>query len=133
MNNTLKLTKYVLDMLKNDDNVKDVIDTNNIYPVDARLGTKFPFAVVTRTSITASNAKDGLYEDVVYFSVIIVDDTYSGSINIATVIRNALDRRAYQNEEVSISQILLTNATENLYNDVFIQQLDFSAYFDTTF
>ena len=132
MNNTLKLTKYVLDMLKNNDDVKNVIDTNNIYPVDARLGTQFPFAVVSRTSMSPANGKDGLYQDVVYFSVIVVDDTYSGSINIATAMRNALDRRAYQNEEASISQILLTNANENLYNDVFIQQLDFAAYFDTT-
>lgn len=130
MNNTLKLTKYILDILKSDDGVKQVISTNNIFPVDARLGTDFPFSVVTRTSMQCADAKDGRYEDIVYFSVVVVDDTYIGSIDIAQAMRNALDHHDYRNDEVSISEIRLENATENLYNDVFIQQLDFVAYFD---
>ena len=50
MNNTLKLTKYILEMLNADDGVKSVLSTDRIYPVDARLGTQFPFCVVNRTS-----------------------------------------------------------------------------------
>lgn len=127
MINSLKLTKYVLEILKLDENLVKYIPYKSIYPIDARLSSKFPFAVIQRTSVIPANAKDGTYEDTVYFSLMIVDDNYIGSVNIAEAIRTALDRRAYKTDEINIRSIRLVGASETLYDESFIQQLDFIA------
>jgi hypothetical protein len=57
----------------------------------------------------------------------IVDDNYIGSVNIAEAIRTALDRRAYKTDEINIRSIRLVGASETLYDESFIQQLDFIA------
>lgn len=130
MTNSLKLVKYILEILKLDENLSKHISIDKIFPIDARLSTSFPFAVIQRTSLIPSSSKDGIYEDTVNFTIAIADDNYIGSVNIAQAIRNALDIRSYKTDEVCIRQLRLTGASETLYNDTFIQELNFTVQFD---
>ena len=130
MKNTLKVTKYILAMLKADENLKEYISADKFYPIDAKLSSTFPFAVMQRTGIVPASTKDGIFQESVDYTIIIVDDNYAGSIDIAEAVRQTLDRHSYKTDEICISRITLTGSTETYYNDSYIQQLDFKIEFN---
>ncbi len=128
MKNSLLITKYIRTILAEDIKLMKMIPIKQFFPIDAKLSTKYPFSVIVRTGMMDNSSKDGIYEDVVNVSVIVVDDNYNGSIEIANEIRNWLEGHKYKNEEINITRIKLSSATETYYNDAFIQELGFNVY-----
>ena len=102
------------------------IPIKQFYPVDAKLSTTFPFAVIIRTGMMDNQSKDGIYEDTVTVSIIVVDDNYYGSIDIANEIRNWLEGHCYKDETINITQMKLSSTSEGYYNDAFVQELIFT-------
>jgi len=123
---SLLITKYVRKIIV--DNISAL--QNRCYALDARTGTKLPFAVLIRDSVaTTSYTKDGATEDTIGISVYVVSRDYDGGVTIANDIRNLLDRTRYNADGINISLIEFTGANEN-YTDspspAFIQQLRFN-------
>lgn len=130
MTNSILITKYILQILKSNKELLRLIPETNIMPIDARLGTKFPFAVIQRNSITVSSCKDGTYQDTVNFTIAVADDNYIGAVTIANEIRKTLEGYGWRDNDMFVHNIVLTNANETIYNDTQIQTLDFSAVCD---
>lgn len=126
MTNSLLITKYIRTILSYDSNLMKKIPIKQFYPVDAKLSTTFPFAVIIRTGMMDNQSKDGIYEDIVTVSIIVVDDNYYGSIDIANEIRNWLEGHCYKDETINITQIKLSSTSEGYYNDAFVQELIFT-------
>lgn len=136
MKNSILILQYLIDILKSDDNLMQLVQEENLIPVDARLGTSFPFIVLVRNGISPQYCKDGCYRDVISVSVFIVADKYITSVQVAEAVRNTLDFKRFKfdetdsNEQVistfHIKNITMANATEDLYNDAFVQKLDFN-------
>lgn len=123
---SLLITKYVRKIIV--DNISAL--QNRCYALDARTGTKLPFAVLIRDSVaTTSYTKDGATEDTIGISVYVVSRDYDGGVTIANDIRNLLDRTRYNADGISIAIIEFTGANET-YTDspspAFIQQLRFN-------
>lgn len=132
MTHSILITKYILKVLEESEDLKTVLPIGSIYPIDARLSSTFPFAVIQRTSITPIGNKDGNNIDTVYFSIIVVDDTYIGCVTIADKIREALDGNGWRDKEANVflRDIELQTANESIYNDAFLQTLDFRCTFE---
>ena len=126
MTNSLLITKYIRTILSQNDELMKKIPIKQFYPVDAKLSTTFPFAVIIRTGMMDNQSKDGIYEDIVTVSIIVVDDNYYGSIDIANEIRNWLEGHCYKDETINITQIKLSSTSEGYYNDAFVQELIFT-------
>lgn len=126
MKNSILITKYIVDLLEANTNLTNYVE-NKIYPIDAKQGTTFPFIVIRRTNINAEYSKDGRTKDTVGFSVIIVSDSYEDSVNIAQLVRETLELYRGEVDATKIFYITFTGITEDLYNNAFIQQMDFSA------
>ena len=126
MTNSLLITKYIRAILSQDSNLMKKIPIKQFYPVDAKLSTTFPFAVIIRTGMMDNHSKDGIYEDIVTVSIIVVDDNYYGSIDIANEIRNWLEGHCYKDETINITQMKLSSTSEGYYNDAFVQELIFT-------
>lgn len=126
MTNSLLITKYIRTILSQDSNLMKKIPIKQFYPVDAKLSTTFPFAVIIRTGMMDNQSKDGMYEDIVTVSIIVVDDNYYGSIDIANEIRNWLEGHCYKDETINITQMKLSSTSEGYYNDAFVQELIFT-------
>jgi len=123
---SLLITKYVRKIIV--DNISAL--QNRCYALDARTGTKLPFAVLIRDSVaTTTYTKDGATEDTIGISVYVVSRDYDGGVTIANDIRNLLDRTRYNADGISISIIEFTGADEN-YTDspspAFLQHLRFN-------
>lgn len=128
MTNSLLITKYIRTILSQDEDLMKKISIKHFFPVDAKIGTKFPFAVIIRTGMIDNQSKDGIYEDVITVSIIVVDDNYYGSIDIANEIRNWLEGHRYKDETINITRMKLNSTSEGYYNDAFIQELSFNVY-----
>ena len=126
MTNSLLITKYIRTILSHDSNLMKKIPINQLYPVAAKTGTLFPYSVIIRTGMVNNQSKDGIYEDIVTVSIIVVDDNYYGSIDIANEIRNWLEGHSYKDETINITQMKLSSTSEGYYNDAFVQELIFS-------
>lgn len=125
MKNSLLITKYVIDILQSNETLAGLMDTANIYPIDAKQGTNFPFAVINRTGILPARSKDGSYTETVDFIISVVDDSYKGSVVLANEIRRALEGQSFKDEETTLHRIRLSQAYESFYSNAFIQQLNF--------
>ena len=130
MTNSILITKYILKILESNKDLKKLIPIKNIYPIDAKLGTKFPFAVIQRTSLMPASCKDGTYQDTVNFTIVVVDDNYIGCVTIANEIRKTLEGYGWRDDYMFVHDIRLTSASETIYNDTNIQQLEFTAVCD---
>ena len=128
MKNSLLITKYIRSILSEDKELLKLIPIDHFYAVDAKLGTKYPFCVIIRTGMVDNQSKDGMYEDIITVSLIVVDDNYIGSITIANEIRNWLEGHRFKDETINIKQFKLTSSSENWYNDAYIQELQFNVY-----
>ena len=130
MRTSIRLTKYILEILNQNDNIKHIVN-DRIYPIDANLGTTFPFLVIIRDSFVPASNKDGRYQDTVYFSVIVMDDNYKGSVELSTVVDDALDHMSYRTEEIQISGIYLENVEETMFataeGNKYVQNMKFRA------
>lgn len=128
MTNSLLITKYIRMILEQDKTLMKMIPIKQFFPIDAKLTTKFPFGVIMRTGMNDSLSKDGLYEDVVSIEIIIVDDNYINSIEIANEVRNFLENHSYRDDNIFIRQIRLSSTAEGLENNAFVQYLQFNVY-----
>lgn len=128
MTNSLLITKYIRMILEKDETLMRKLPISKIFPIDAKQGTSFPFAVIARTGMLDNISKDGIYEDVVYISILVVDDNYINSIEIANEIRNWLEGHRYKDETINITKIKLSTSSETIYDDTFIQSLEFNVH-----
>ena len=121
------VTQYILKLLNADVEVKKIFKTN-IYPLNAKQSSKFPFAVMKRGDITPHYSKDGHHQYDVDVDIVVVDDTYIGSVNAAEAVRKALELRSFTDSktgETIISRITLDSADETMINDAFVQSIRF--------
>lgn len=86
-----------------------------------------PFIVYRRTSIEPSDSKDRfIYSEDTYVEVVIASDKYNESIEIADLVKNALQGKKGNYSGINIHDIRMTNADEDYIEDTFIQNLTFN-------
>ena len=114
---SLQVGKAIYNILSNDAKVIDSVG-HKIYPLIADTGTTFPFIVYRRTSIEPSDSKDRfIYSEDTYVEVV---------IEIADLVKNALQGKKGNYSGINIHDIRMTNADEDYIEDTFIQNLTFN-------
>ena len=93
-----------------------------IYPIVAEVSTTYPFIIYRRSSLTPASNKDQRAE-AVYLDVFVVTERYATGVDIAELVRTALERGNYS--DTKIQDIKLVNASEDFLDDAFIQNLTF--------
>lgn len=121
MINTLNFGKYIQSSLA-------PIVANKVYPIVVRNGITAPFIVYKRVALNDENSKDGYIEDRVSMEMVIVAPTYAQSIELATKVREKLEKQNVRFEEYDINDASIILATEE-YSDeenMFVQRLQMS-------
>lgn len=123
---SLQVGKAIYNILSNDAKVIDSVE-HKIYPLIADTGTTFPFIVYRRTGIEPSDSKDRfIYSENTYVEVVIASDKYNESIEIADLVKDALQGKKGNYSGINIHDIRMTNADEDYIEDTFIQNLTFN-------
>lgn len=92
------------------------------YPIVAEESTTYPFIIYRRSSLTPASNKDYRSESV-YMDIFVVTERYATGIDIAELVRDALERGDYRG--TNVEDITLVNASEEYLDDAFIQNLTF--------
>lgn len=99
---------------------------NRMYPIIANEDTIFPFIVYQRDSVSAEYTKDWRTNDNINISINIASTTYNQSIDIAELVRTAIEGKRVDN----INTIRLTGCDEDFVENTYIQSLHFSVFFE---
>lgn len=124
MTNSIFISKVLYKVLSDDIVLKEHVD-NRIYPLIAENDAKFPFITFSRDSITTNTCKDGYFEDAVTFSVLVASVNYISSLDIANRIREILEKRKLQLQDIMLHNIRLTSIEESYTDNAYIQNLSF--------
>lgn len=125
MKNALSINKYINKFLTESEAVTSLVSVQNIRPL-ILAPTIFPYISFMHGNISSSYTKDGWSEDTTEVTIIAVSDDYSQTVDIAEVVRELLDNKAYKDEDIYISEMRLSGATEDQIENVFVQRLSFT-------
>ncbi len=125
MRNALSINKYINKFLTESETVTALVSVSNIRPLIIA-PTVFPYISFMHGNIQSSYSKDGWSEDTTEVTIICVSDDYGQTVDIATAVRELLDDKAYKDDDIYISQIRLSGATEDQIENVFVQRLSFA-------
>ena len=125
MKNALSINKYINKFLTESEAVTSLVSVQNIRPL-ILAPTIFPYVSFMHGNISSSYTKDGWSEDTTEVTIIAVSDDYSQTVDIAEAVRELLDNKAYKDEDIYISEMRLSGATEDQIENVFVQRLSFN-------
>lgn len=123
MTNSIFISKAIFQLLANDEVLKESVTA--IYPLVAENDAKFPFITFTRDNIFNSVCKDGLFEDKVTFSIMVVSANYIGSLEIANRVRAIFEKNKINTTDVTLHSVRLTGVDESYNENSYIQNLSF--------
>ena len=122
MTNSILINKYIYSKLSNSNELKKYVDSK-IYPLVAENTTTFPFVTYYRDNISPiSFTKDGYCQDEVYFTINVVSDHYTQTLEIANIIRKLMEGLRGDN---NIYDCYMTNIDENFVENSYVQTLQF--------
>ena len=119
MKNALSINKYINKFLTESEAVTSLVSVQNIRPL-ILAPTIFPYVSFMHGNISSSYTKDGWCEDNTEVTIIAVSDDYSQTVDIAEAVRELLDNKAYKDEDIYISEMRLSGATEDQIENVFV-------------
>lgn len=126
MDNSILAGKYLRKILIENEGLMELISANKIFPLLANADTTFPFIVYSRNNITPVYTKDILTDNNAVFTVIVVSDKYTESLDIANAVRHSLEGYRYKDEIINIYPIKLDSISEETMDDAYIQRMMFS-------
>lgn len=125
MKNALSINKYINKFLTDSEEVTKLVEVSNIRPL-VLAPTEFPYISFMHSNISSEYTKDGWAEDTTEVVIICVSDDYGQTVDIAEAVRELLENSVYKDEDIYISQIRFSGATEDQIENVFVQRLTFA-------
>lgn len=123
---SLQIGKAIYQILHNNEDVAAKLQ-DKIFPLIADINTTFPFIVYKRTGITPAYTKDRYSaNDTVTIEIVIASDRYNDAVEIADLVRVALQGKQQAYSNIEIQDIRLVSADEDFIEDTFIQTLIFN-------
>lgn len=131
MDNTLKIWKYLVPVLKNSTELQNIVPAEHINPLSFNIeAVKFPWVIYKRDSLVPTYTKHypgvGGWVNNITLSITVYSDNYDEALDAANIIRDLLENYSYRSEEIKIDAIELINTYELVESDIFEQVLIFS-------
>lgn len=120
MINTLNIGKYIYTTLQQSQDI-----TCKVYPLVADNDAKYPFIIYKRVNLLSSDVKDGIIQDDVTIEIVVVSDKYSVGVDLATKVRELLEKEHVTFQEMEIDDCKIVLATEE-FNNAFVQRMQFN-------
>lgn len=99
---------------------------DRVFPISTKSETSFPFVIYKRGSLETNSTKDGYnLGDKVTAEIVVLDENYSSTVEIAEAIRAALERKKGEYDRFNVIGAKLISADEDFIEDTFVQRLTF--------
>ena len=136
--NSILIGKYIYYFLSTDENILQLVDKENIFPLLGNLkldsqgnptDVTFPFVTFERTSVKPIYTKDYCATDnEVTVAISCVTTEYEQSIDIANAIRDCFEGKHYQDETIIIDRIEVNDISEDYAMNAYMQHIIFKMH-----
>ena len=127
MDNSLKIGKYLLAVLNDNEELMALLGEGKIFPLLAKADTLYPFVTYTRDSDIVQYTKQVGHDNTISITYRVYSESYDTALEIVNLIRNILERKTIQFEnEIKINDIRLQSVYESFAEDAFCQAITFS-------
>ncbi|PIK16936.1 DUF3168 domain-containing protein [Prevotella intermedia] len=92
---------------------------NKIYPLIADATTTYPFIMYRRTGLIPENNKDYTNESVLC-EVFVIADNYKESVELAELVRKALEHKSGLISGIDVEDIILEDCSEEYIDNSFL-------------
>ena len=122
---SLSACEIIYDVLSNDEAITEKV--TKIYPVVELTEAQCPYIVYRRTGLSANPQKAGQPgADTVEIEVGCFAADYEDSVELAELVRSALDYRQHVTDDLRMRSCYLSGASEDYGDDAFVQNLLFT-------
>ena len=121
----LQTGKAINALLSSNEDVTRMVG-DRIYPLVSKVDCNFPFIVYQRMSCVPTYTKDGLISEEQNYSITVLADTYSESVELADAVRDALELERGTFAGQHIRNIKFTSVNESWVSDTYVQELNFT-------
>ena len=126
MDNSIKIWKYLLPFLQENEDLQAKMNIDNILPLAAAAETKYPIVIYHRDSIETTYTKGIGWSNKVYISLDIYTLDYTEGTEIANIIRNIFENKSLKTDEIRISDIYVSYINESWAEDAYRQTIQFT-------
>ena len=128
MDNSLKIGQYILEVLKDNEELMTLLGEYKIWPIVARQDTLLTYITYTRDASNIQYTKITGHDNSISFTYRVFSEDYDEGLNIVNLLRNILERRTINfPNEIRINDIKVQSVYESFSDDVFCQAITFSA------
>lgn len=128
MDNSLKAGYYLVEAIKNDENLVALLGENKIWPLAAIDATAYPFVIYSRDQINVQYTKCCNHDNQVIITFRVYSNDYLQGLNIANTIRDLLEHKKLISDEIQINEIKITSVSEIYGEDAFCQSISFQMF-----
>ena len=122
---SLSACEIIYDVLSNDASIAAKV--TRIYPVIELTEAQCPYIVYRRTGLEANPQKAGQPgADTLVIEVGCFANDYEDSVELAELVRSALDYKQHATDDLRLRSCHLSGATEEFEGDAFVQNLLFT-------
>lgn len=123
---SLSVAEHILNRMSISEELTAEVE-NRMFPVALSAETKFPFICYERSSVSPLRTKDiRTGEDAVTVDVFVFSDNYKESVQVAELVRKALDCTGGIYSTFRVTGCYMTDAMEAFSDNVYMQQLVFN-------
>jgi hypothetical protein len=126
MDNSIKIWKYLLPFLQENEDLQAKMNIDNILPLAAAPETKYPIVIYHRDSIETTYTKGIGWSNRVYISLDIYTLDYTEGTEITNIIRNIFENKSLKTDEIRISDIYVSYINESWAEDAYRQTIQFN-------
>lgn len=124
---SILFSKVIYKILSEDETLGKLVGSR-IYPLVAQNTTKFPFIVYSREGISGETCKDGIIEETINFTIVVVHSEYLKGLDIAQTVRDLFEFKRLKFSGIgALTSCLCTSVQEEFSEDSFVQRLSFEA------
>ena len=122
---SLSVAEHINKKLSSSAELTEIV-CDRLFPVAVKENVELPFIVYERESVVPNSTKDGTEGDTVTENVFVFAESYKHSVEIAELVRDALDGSTGSYSGFEVDECDYQDAAETYENGVYVQQLVFN-------
>ena len=129
MDNSLKAGYYLVEALKDNEELVALLGEDKIWPLAAIDATAFPFVLYSRDQVSVQYTKCCNHDNQVVITFRVYSKDYLQGLNIANKIRDLLEhKKLIITDEIQINEMKIVSVSEMYGEDAFCQAISFQMY-----
>lgn len=129
MDNSLKAGYYIVEAIKDNQDLVDLVGENKIWPLAAIDATAYPFIIYSRDQVSVQYTKCCGHDNQVIVTFRVYSIDYLQGLEIVNVLRNLLEhKKLIITDEIQINEMKVASVSEMYGEDAFCQAISFQMF-----